>query len=159
MGRGVATGGVCLSRRGLSTVALIAFLIGATIVAGQAAIWIVDACPYGTEPVLEDQSLVFDQRFPQGLENLPPVYLARVLDSEFEPKLQAAKGVLAQKLLAEILPAPSSEPSPVATATSVPVPRPRPVVQGVSQADDRTLLQKLADLLRPRFTLAERPET
>jgi len=36
----------------------------------------------------------------------------------------------------------------------VPVPKPRPVAEGLLQADDRTLLQILADLLRPRFTLA-----
>jgi hypothetical protein len=154
MGRGTATSGVFLSHRGLSTIALVAFLIGATIAAGQAAIWIADICPYGTEPVRENQAILFDERFPQNLEDSPPVSLARVLDSEFELKLQSAKSILAEKLLAETLPAPTSETRPAATASFVPVPRPRPLAEAVRQADDRTLLQKLADLLRPRFTLA-----
>jgi hypothetical protein len=155
MTRGIATADALLLRRGnLSTIAL---LIGATIVAWKTATWIADLCSPASDPMLKEQLAFFDQRFPQDLKTSPSLSLVRALSSELEVRLQSAKNVLAQRLLAASPPAAREE----ATAVSVPVPRPRPVEamasqqsSEIAQADAPALLQKLAELLRPRITLA-----
>jgi hypothetical protein len=100
--------------------------------------------------------------------------------SELEIKLERAKGRLAQKLQSadwraaaadesatavEELAAPVDGPAP-SNIAAVPIPRSRPVEANLAlsnaantaapaaQADDRTLLQKLSDLLPGRVTLA-----
>jgi hypothetical protein len=114
---------------------------------------------------------------------IPPRLLVRSLPSELETKFQQAKGRLAQKLQfqdwrAALFEEPSTrepatrepiveQPTPSSVA-AVPLPRSRPVeanlgLQGApaaaqppatAQSDDRTLLQKLSDLLPARMTLA-----
>lgn len=134
----------------------LALAVGAIVVAWQAGSWIADLCSPASGSVVADQTAVFDQRFPQDLSNSNPRPFVRALRSELEVKLQAAKTVLAQKLLAEITPAPPSEDKQAVAALSVPLPRPRPneAVAALpsnepAQTDDRTVLQKLADLVRP----------
>jgi hypothetical protein len=125
----------------------------------------------------------FDDRFSINstrnllYSNIPPRPLARFMLGEFEVKLQEAKGRLAQKLQSQDWkaalidePTPSDEPMP-STVTAVPVPLPlprsRPVEANLElqggppttqsdnrQPDNRTLLQKLSDLLPGRITLA-----
>jgi Protein of unknown function (DUF2778) len=187
MTRGAAIADPSFWRRGsLSTIVF----FGATIVAWQVATWVADICSAAPDPRPENQSIAFDQRFPEDLPTSPPPSFVRALRSETAMKLQAAKSALAQKLLlaegeaqmllaesppqmllaeippqkpiAESEPAPSEgKPATIAISLAVPVPRPRPAEAALvpkngetAQADDRTLLQKLAELLRPRITLA-----
>jgi len=110
-------------------------------------------------------TLSFDDRFPSG-SSLAPTYFAlsvvRSLPPELEIKLQQAKDQLAQKLqFRDRQAALVEEPTPSSVAV-VPVPRPRPVEASLelrdsppaAQPDNRTLLQKLSDLLPARVTLA-----
>src|SRR5215471_6517754 len=178
MTRGAAIADPSFWRRGsLSTIAF----FGATIVAWQVATWVADICSAAPDPLTENQSIAFDQRFPEDLPTSPPLSFVRALRSETAMKLQAAKSALAQKLLladgqaqmllaeippqkpiAESEPAPSEgKPATIAISIAVPVPKPRPAEAALApkngetaQTDDRTLLQKLAELLRPRVTLA-----
>jgi hypothetical protein len=90
------------------------------------------------------------------------------MSAELEIKREQAKGLLAQQLLSldsraalidEPKPFDQSKPSIV---TAIPLPRSRPVEAGlelksdlpVAQAENRTLLQKLSDLLPARIKLA-----
>ncbi len=109
----------------------------------------------------------FDERFVSDAAShlLPTGFshsLLRSLSSELDEKFQQAKDQLAQKLLSqERRVAATEEPAP-SSGAGVPVPRPRPVEAGLElpdglaapQADNRTLLQKLSDLLPARLTLA-----
>ncbi len=109
----------------------------------------------------------FDDRFVSGAaSNLLSTDLSRALvqslPSELEVKFQQAKDQLAQKLqLQGRRVALVEEPTPSSVA-AVPVPRPRPVQADLelrdpsvaAQTDNRTLLQKLSDLLPARVTLA-----
>jgi len=102
-------------------------------------------------------TLSFDGRFPSG-SSLPPTYFAlpvvRSLPPELEIKLQQAKDQLAQKL--------QFRDRQAALVAAVPIPRPRPVEANLelpdspptAKTDNRTLLQKLSDLLPARVTLA-----
>jgi Protein of unknown function (DUF2778) len=121
--------------------------------------------------------LTFDDRFlpsPAGAKtDFSPRLLVRTWSSELELKLQQAKSRLAQKLrsqdveVADWRPTLVDEPKPSieeakpssAVAALVPVPRPRPAEPKVDaqngaantaaaiKPEDRTLLQKLSDLL------------
>jgi hypothetical protein len=114
---------------------------------------------------------------------IPPHLLVRSLSSELETKVQQAKGRLAQKLQSQdwrvaLFEQPSTEqpatveptveePAP-SGVVAVPLPKSRPVEANLelqagppaaqppatAQSSDRTLLQKLSDLLPPRITLA-----
>jgi hypothetical protein len=88
--------------------------------------------------------------------------LVQSLPSELEIKFQQAKDRLAQKLQSQDWRvAPVEEPAPSSVA-AVPLPRSRPVEANLelrggpltAQPDNRTLLQKLSDLLPARITLA-----
>jgi hypothetical protein len=122
-------------------------------------------------------------RAPDFSTGVPPRSLVRTLSSELETKVQEAKGRLAQKLQTQdwrvalfeatstAEPAtkePHAEESTPSSVAAVPLPRSRPVEAdleaqagagaaqppAVAQSNDRTLLQKLSDLLPPRITLA-----
>src|SRR5260221_9086417 len=102
---------------------------------------------------LKDQTSLFDTRFPTQSELPSP--------SAVDTKLQVAKGLLAQKLRAGDRNTSEPEESPTTIAVAVPLPRSRPASVNldpprseVAQTDDRTLLQRLSDLFRPRVTLA-----
>ena len=111
-------------------------------------------------------TLSFDDRLADLGSSLAPTYVAlpvvRSLPPELEIKLQQAKDQLAQKLqFRDRQAALVEEPTPSSVA-AVPVPRPRPVEASLelrdsppaAQPDNRTLLQKLSDLLPARVTLA-----
>jgi hypothetical protein len=85
------------------------------------------------------------------------------LPSELEIKYQQSKDRLAQKLRVQGWQAAlSDEPAPPSIVAAVPLPRSRPVEANLelrggpltAQPDNRTLLQKLSDLLPARITLA-----
>jgi hypothetical protein len=123
-----------------------------------------------------NDGLTFEERFLPGSAvpktNFSPRLLVQSWSSELELKLQQAKGRLAQKLqsqnaqVADWRPTLADEPKPSVdeaarpsspAAAVVPVPKPRPIeprveAQNVSASaaarpDDRSLLQKLSDLL------------
>ena len=101
----------------------------------------------------KDQASLFDTRFPTQSELPSP--------SAVDTKLQVAKGLLAQKLRDGDRNTSEPEESPTTIAVAVPLPRSRPASVNlgpprseVAQTDDRTLLQRLSDLFRPRVTLA-----
>jgi hypothetical protein len=101
----------------------------------------------------KDQAPLFDARFPTQSELPSP--------SAVDTKFQVAKGLLAQKLRDGDRNTSEPEESPTTIAVAVPVPRARPALANlgpprseVAQTDDRTLLQRLSDLFRPRVTLA-----
>ena len=109
----------------------------------------------------------FDDRFVSAAaSHLLPTDFARrfvrSLPSELEEKFQQAKDQLAQKLqFQDRRVAVVEEPAP-SNVAAVPMPKPRPVEASLelqngpvaAQPDNRTLLQKLSDLLPARLTLA-----
>ena len=101
----------------------------------------------------KDQASPFDTRFPTQSELPSP--------SAVDTKLQVAKGLLARKLRDGDWNTSEPAESPTTIAVAVPLPRPRPASANlgppqseVAQTDERTLLQRLSDLFRPRVTLA-----
>lgn len=90
-----------------------------------------------------------------------PVRLAEFFSPELERKLQQAKSLLAERLHASNWQPPAPDQSANPAVASVPLPRSRPIEADLelasnssAQVDNRTLLQKLADLFPPRITLA-----
>ena len=154
----------------ISFSAKIALVIAALASASGAAALIADfdPIPWTPEPAPKDITTVsFDARFFPGSAanalstNLTPP-LVQSLSSELEIKFQNAKGRLTQRLQtpgwrADLIHEPKS---PV--AATVPLPRSRPAEADVdsknapatAQQDNRTLLQKLSDLLPARYMLA-----
>lgn len=142
-----------------------------------------DAGVPGAAPQKSINTSSFDDRFSAGSApglpstEGPPRSRIRSLPSEFEIRFQQAKGLLAERLplqgwrfaLIEEEPKPSSVPAP-----AVPLPRSRPVEANLElkndvtnaraevpiaraenrTSDNRTLLEKLSDLLPGRVTLA-----
>jgi hypothetical protein len=117
-----------------------------------------------------NDALTFDDRFLPASVAPPATFSARLLvqslSSELELKIQQAKSRLAQKLQsqqdvqAEWRPTVVvDEPKPPSVVAAVPLPKPRPVepkieaqsgpanMVAAARPDDRTLLQKLSDLL------------
>jgi Protein of unknown function (DUF2778) len=155
------------SGHGLSFAGAIALIMAA--LASGAAAWTVypDICAPDSASSQDINTLSFEDRFlPDSGSGLPPRYFAppvvRSLPPEIEIKLRQAKDQLAQKLqFRDRQAALVEDPTPPSVA-AVPVPRPRPVEANLeprdspaaAQADNRTLLQKLSDLLPARVTLA-----
>jgi len=155
------------SGRGISFSGLVALIIVA--LAFGVAAWATDAVTWVPDSVSSNDSNAssFDDRFVSGAaSNLISMDLSRPfvqpLPSELEIKFQQAKARLAQKLQSQDRRvAPVEEPAPSSVAV-VPLPRSRPVEANLelrdppltAQPDNRTLLQKLSDLLPARVTLA-----
>jgi hypothetical protein len=175
-----------LSDRGISfsgsTIALViaAFALAALVIAafvlasGMAArigdfdriAWVSDPPP----PKAVNTSS-FDDRFPVGSAShlfsteIPP--RSRSLPSELETQFQQAEGRLAQRLQSQGWRVALVEDATPPSVAAVPLPRSRPLeanlqlkngVPGAqAQAENRTLLQRLSDLLPARVTLASLP--
>ncbi len=159
------------SGRGISFSGLVALIIVA--LASGVAAWATDAVTWVPDSVSSNDSDAssFDDRFVSGpASNLISMDLSRSLvqslPSELEIKFQQAKAQLAQKLQSQDRRvARVEEPAPSSVAV-VPLPRSRPVeanlelrdlsltATAAAQPDNRTLLQKLSDLLPARVTLA-----
>jgi hypothetical protein len=161
------------SRPGISFSGSIALVIVA--LASGAAAWTAYPVPWALGFVSSEDinTSSFEDRFPANSASnllltdlLRPV--AQSLPSELEIKFQQAKEQLAQKLQSQDRRAAPvervalvEEPTPSSVA-AIPVPRPRPVEASLelrdspvtAQPDNRTLLQKLTDLLPARITLA-----
>lgn len=112
----------------------------------------------------------FDDRFAVGQSDSPePEFAQRLLDRSQSAEIQAELEQ-AKRLLAESLKAGNAQPSlaaaeparPAPSAITVPLPKPRPIdavlasisAASAAQPNDRTLLQKLSDLIPARLTLA-----
>jgi hypothetical protein len=157
------------SGHGLSFSGLVALVIVA--LASGVATWATDAVTWVPALVSSNDTNAssFDARFVAGAaSNSLSMDLSRALvqslPSELEIKFQQAKARLAQKLQSQDRRvAPVEEPAPSSVAV-VPLPRSRPVeanlelrdlaLTATAQPDNRTLLQKLSDLLPARVTLA-----
>jgi hypothetical protein len=118
-------------------------------------------------------ALSFDDRFQPDLasDSSEPDFAQRFPDGSLSAEIQAEREQ-ARRRLAENLKAGNwqvslaTEPAdPAPSGIAVPLPRPRPVEMALAsvntaptaQPNDRTLLQKLSDLLPARFTLASLP--
>jgi hypothetical protein len=126
----------------------VAMIAAAVAVAAAVAAWVaqIDSPSSDVRPP-QLQAFFPDARFP-NLTLLPPA-------SALDTKLQVAKALLALRLSDPGWNPSDTDESPARIEAAVPLPRPRPasVVQS-AQADDRTLLQRLSDVFRPRMTLA-----
>lgn len=162
-----------LSRRPIGWSETIALVLAALACAAGAAAWIADSDQAAAALPGSSDTISFDDRFPSALSEASVNQLAlQPLDHSAlaarEMKLQDAKGVLAGQLGAlNWSPAPVDEARQTASS-DIPVPRPRPVAANLeaqaasapaqadnaSRQDNRTLLQKLADLVPGRITLA-----
>ncbi len=162
-----------LSRRPIGWSETIALVLAALACAAGAAAWIGDsdeavaALPGGSD------TISFDDRFPSALSEASVNQLAlQPLDRSAlaarEMKFRDAKELLAEQLGTQNWsPAPVDEPRQSASS-DIPLPRPRPVAANLeaqaasapaqadnaSWQDNRTLLQKLSDLVPGRITLA-----
>jgi hypothetical protein len=163
------------AERGFSLSGAIAVGAAAFALASGAAVWTEDFDPVSriskaASPQINASS--FDDRFSvgstPGLFSMdgPPHSLVRSLPLELEIEFQQAKGRLTQKLQSQgSRVAPIEEPKPSSVA-AVPLPRSRPVeanlelkndlpnARAEARSENRTLLQKLSDLLPGRVTLA-----
>jgi hypothetical protein len=137
----------------------------AFVVASGAAVWITDLVPLSllSRPAFpkDISRLSFDGRFSIDptvgltIKGIPPRSFDLAVLRELEIKIQEAKGRLAQKLRSTEWRAALIEEHTPITVTAVPLPKSRPVEASleshggppVAPPDDRTLLQKLSDLL------------
>jgi hypothetical protein len=151
----------------------IASIVAVLAVASGAAAWVTGFDPVAlvraTVSPKTNDALTFDDRFLPGSVAPPANFSARLLvqswSSELELKIQQAKSRLAQKLQsqqdaqADWRPTLVDEPKPPSVVAAVPLPKPRPAepkleaqsgpanMVAAARPDDRTLLQKLSDLL------------
>ena len=157
------------SRPGISFSGPIALVIVALALASGAAAWTAYPVPWalGFASSEDIDTSSFEDRFPANSASnllltdlLRPV--AQSLPSELEIKFQQAKEQLAQKLQSQDRRVALVEEPTSSSVAAVPLPRPRPVEASLelrdspvtAQPDNRTLLQKLTDLLPARITLA-----
>jgi len=155
------------------SVGKIASIVAIVAVASGAAAWVAGFDPValvrGAVSPKTSDALTFEDRFLPGSVAPPANFSARLLvqswSSELELKIQQAKSRLAQKLQsqqdvqADWRPMLVDEPKPPSVVAAVPLPKPRPVepkleaqsgpanMVAAARPDDRTLLQKLSDLL------------
>jgi hypothetical protein len=160
------------SGRGISFSGAIASVLAAFVIATGAAAWVADsdlvASVFDPTPSKAAYSLLFDARFQTG--SAPDSFSADPQAQQFsapnlDGKVQEAKVRLAQELRAQVrqtgLIGSGDGPAPSFVA-AVPRPGPRPVETNLAlrdspftaSPDNRTLLQKLSDLLPARVTLA-----
>jgi Protein of unknown function (DUF2778) len=160
------------SGRGSAFSSKIALVLVAAVAASAAIAWMADIDPITrkSEPAPpEATASMFDARFLLDAaphlpaEDSPFRHLVRPLAAELQGKFQQAKETLAQKLRTVDWQIASSGESTTSTinVTAIPVPRSRPIEASLdfqkaqsTQADDRTLLQKLSDLFPAHYTLA-----
>jgi hypothetical protein len=151
-----------------------ALLCGALACALGAAAWVTESSSFAS-PVafpMAQELASFEERFaqvsvPQSLRGRSLQPLDHSALAALEAKVQDARGLLAQKLRLGDWRTAWLEPPQQASAPEVPLPRSRPATADISAAavdttpkpdpaakPDRSLLQKLSDLLPPRLTLA-----
>jgi hypothetical protein len=155
------------SDRGISFSGAMALVVAALALTTGVAAWITDPVIWESASSNDITASSFDERFvSDAASNLLAAdfsrSLVRSLPSELDEKFQQAKEQLAQKLLSQDRRVTATEEPAPSSGAAVPVPRPRPVEASLelpdsppaAQPDNRTLLQKLSDLLPARLTLA-----
>jgi hypothetical protein len=168
---GTATANRLLSHRRIGWSETTALLCGAVACAFGAAAWITESSSFASPVPMAQELVSFEERFaqvsmPESLHRRALQPLDRSALAALEAKVQDAKGLLAQRLqLGDWRSA--FEPPQQASASDVPLPRSRPAAADISTVavdttskpdpatkPDRSLLQKLSDLLPARVTLA-----
>jgi hypothetical protein len=166
-----------IPHRSISLSGTIVSIIAEFALASGATTWIADFDPLAllSHPAFPKDTTTssFDDRFSVGsasdlFSTVIPRSPVRSWPSELEIKFQQAKGQLAQQLQSQDRrvavidePTPFEEPTPSSVA-GVPLPRSRPVEANLelksgvpsTQTENRTLLQKISDLLPARIRLA-----
>jgi hypothetical protein len=157
------------SGRGTSRLGKAAFAIAALVVSAGLAAWIADDVNNWLRTP-EDASGVrvssFDDRFGSGsLSNGPSIkYLSRPVKRAARSDFDSEFGHI-ESQLADLAPeVQAGQPAPPSAEPAVPLPRSRPAEANLAlkidpprppaRTDDRTMFQKLADLMPMRFTLA-----
>jgi hypothetical protein len=156
------------SSRGTSRLGKAAFAVAALVVTSGLAVWIVDDLSHWLRNPTSTSGVrisSFDDRFGSGsVRNGPSIrYPSRPVirsarrdfDAEFEH---------IENQLADLAPDPQAgQPAPPSSEPAIPLPRSRPAEANLAlridpppppRPDDRTMFQKLADLVPMRFTLA-----
>jgi hypothetical protein len=163
---GKISSGHGISRSGPIALVIVALASGAAAWIAYPVTWVAASASSKDIDSKDIDASSFDARFVTGTALLSTDFsrpLVQSLPSELEIKFQQAKERLAQKLqFQDRRAAPVEEPAPSSSVAAVPLPRSRPVEAtlelrdspAAAQADSRTLLQKLADLLPARVTLA-----
>jgi hypothetical protein len=156
------------SRRGTSKLAKAAFAMAALAVSTGLAAWIADdLVNWQRNPQAGSSARVFsfDDRFGSGsARNGPSIrYPSRPATRAARSDFDAEFGHI-ESQLADLAPdAESGQPAPPSTDPAIPLPRSRPAEANLAlkidppppaRTDDRTMFQKLADLVPLRFTLA-----
>jgi hypothetical protein len=158
--------------RGISFRGPIALGVGVFALAWGVTVWLADfepaAAVSGAASPEDINTSSFDDRFSADVltgrpsTDNPLRSLVRSLPSELEIKFQQAKAVLARKLQTQGWQVALVEEPKPSSAAAVPLPRSRPVEANLeprnelpnTQAENRTFLEKLSDLLPARVTLA-----
>jgi hypothetical protein len=167
---GKATTGDLPSGRGLAFSRKIAWVLAAFALASGAVEWMadIDQMARTSETALpKDTALSFEARFLLGTapnvpaEDSPFRHLVRPLPSELDESFQQAKDMLALRISGWQTATSGELAASTAEAAAVPLPRSRPIEASLdlargrsTQADERTLLQKLSDLFPAGITLA-----
>jgi hypothetical protein len=165
-----ATADKVSSARGLLFSGNMALAITTIALASAAVAWIIDPISWisNPAPLKAIDALSFDARFSPGSasnslsKNFLAYRVAESLPPEVEIQLQEAKSRLARKLQSQDWQPTIIDESPKSIVIVVSLPKSRPIEAGLelrggsvaAQADDRTLLQKVSDLLPARITLA-----
>jgi type VI secretion system (T6SS) effector TldE1-like protein len=161
------------SSRGLPWFGKAGFAFAAFVWAFGFAAWIVDFDPFtllrGAASAKTASTQSFDDRFGSGAAlNPASIYypsrpVVRSGRSDFESEFEHIENQLAEQSAEPSHDAPAEQPGPAVAA--VPLPKSRPVEANLqprndlppaptAQADNRTVMQKLADLVPMRFSLA-----
>jgi hypothetical protein len=158
------------SSRGLPRVGKAAFAIAMLVVTAALAAWVVDfdlvAWLRNPQATKSAGAFSFDDRFGSGsARNSPSIrYPSRPVTRSARMDFDSEFGLIESRL-AELAPeAQTDQPRP-ASEPAVPLPRSRPAEASLAlrvdpsppppaRSDDRTMFQKLADLVPMRFTLA-----
>jgi hypothetical protein len=161
-----------LSRRRIGRSEAIALVFAALALAVGAAAWIADPDRAAAALPRSSDIISIDDRFPAArseasVDRLALQPLDRSALAVREMKLRDAKGLLAEQLGAQNGSPAAVDEARHSASSDIPLPRPRPVAADLEaqaasataqadnayQQDNRTLLQKLSDLLPGRITL------
>ncbi|MBA2400095.1 MAG: DUF2778 domain-containing protein [Bradyrhizobium sp.] len=157
------------SSRGFSWVGKAAFAVAMLVVSSGLAAWVVDfdvvAWLRNPHTAKNASAFSFDDRFGSGsARNAPSIkYPSRPVVRSARMDFDAEFGLIESRL-AELSPDPQTDQPRPTSEAAIPLPRARPAEASLvlakvdppppARSDDRTMFQKLADLVPMRFTLA-----
>lgn len=159
------------SSRGLPWVGKAAFAVAMLVVTSALAAWVVDfdivAWLRNSQGAKSISAFSFDDRFGSGsARNSPSIrYPSRPVTRSARMDFDTEFGLIESRL-AELAPDTQADQPPPSAEAAIPIPRSRPAEASLAlkvdpppqpppaRSDDRTMFQKLADLVPMRFTLA-----